>query len=63
MLAKGAVLGHASPSDVARAGAQVLQTCVIERGMGGVAMRIGESKERTGIATCFDDGAFLGRWR
>lgn len=45
LLAKGAVIGHASATEIFRAGAQILQTCVIERGMGGLAYDIGELGE------------------
>jgi len=39
------VVGHASPQEIARAGAQLLRTCVIERGTGGLAYLIGEHEQ------------------
>lgn len=42
VLKRGAVSGHASGNEVGRAAWQLLQTCVVERGMGGVAFNIGE---------------------
>lgn len=41
-LRDGAVVGHASPKEIAGAAAQLQRTCVIERGMGGYAFNIGE---------------------
>ena len=41
-LARGAVLGHASATDITKAGAQLLQNCVVERGVGGMAYNIGK---------------------
>ena len=41
-LKRGAISGHASGTEVGQAAFTLLQTCVIERGMGGVAYKIGE---------------------
>lgn len=41
-LQEGAIIGHASPSQIGSAALTMLQTCVIERGMGGIAYDIGE---------------------
>ena len=54
VLKDGAISGRASASEVGHAAFTVLQTCVIERGMGGMAFDIGEwSKTQaiTGLAT------------
>jgi len=45
-LVEGAVLGHARATDIAQAGAQVLQSCIIERGKGGRAYNLGKPKKR-----------------
>lgn len=42
VLKQDAIFGHASPSEIGQAACTMLQTCVIERGMGGMAMNIGE---------------------
>ncbi|KAL6716108.1 hypothetical protein ACLMJK_005674 [Lecanora helva] len=41
VLAKDAVRGEATATEIFRAGAQILRTCIIERGMGGLAFDIG----------------------
>ena len=41
-LVKDAVVGHASATQVTQAGGQLLQTCVIERGVGGLAYDLGK---------------------
>ena len=47
MLAKGAVVGHASSVQVTGVGATLLQTCVIERGVGGMGFNIGKPRKVT----------------
>ena len=44
ILAQGVDIGHATATQVGTAAYTLLQTCVIERGMGGLALDIGESK-------------------
>ncbi|KAL9069082.1 MAG: hypothetical protein Q9161_005729 [Pseudevernia consocians] len=41
VLSAGAISGHASPTEVGQAAYTLLQTCVIERGTGGMAFNIG----------------------
>ena len=43
LLEKNAVVGHAAPKEVVGAAAQLLQHCVVERGMGGLAYDIGKT--------------------
>ena len=45
LLAAGVVKGQASAVNVGDAGSVMLQACVIERGTGGVAFNIGQSKK------------------
>ncbi len=46
-LKPGAGIGHASATQIGQAAYTTLQTCVIERGMGGVATNIGECPKLT----------------
>ena len=36
------MVGRVSPDEILQAGVQVLQACIIERGMGGVAIDLGK---------------------
>lgn len=52
VLKQGAVLGHASSTEIGEAGMTLLQTCVVQRGTGGMASDIGEQSSRNhGLAT------------
>ena len=42
VLKKDAISGKASPTEIGLAAFTMLQTCVVERGMGGMAFNIGE---------------------
>lgn len=42
-MAGDSIVGHASSSEVGQAAYTMLQTCVIERGMGGLAFNLGKS--------------------
>ena len=53
------MVGHASPQEIARAAAQLLRTCVIERGMGGLAFLIGEHEQPNIRRTMMGTPAFL----
>ena len=42
ILKKGALFGHASSTEIGQAAFTMLQVCVVERGMGGLAFNLGE---------------------
>ena len=42
VLAKDAILGHASSTQVGRAAYTLLHRCVIAKGLGGIAASLGE---------------------
>ena len=42
LLKEGAIIGHASSQQIGQAAYTMLQACVVERGMGGMAYNIGE---------------------
>lgn len=44
ILAKDSVVGHASSTEIGQAAHTMLQACVIERGMGGLAFNLGKSE-------------------
>ncbi|KAF6227108.1 hypothetical protein HO133_008549 [Letharia lupina] len=51
VLSAGAISGKASPTEIGQAALVTLQTCVIERGMGGMAFNIGgDNKVNVAIA-------------
>lgn len=41
-LKEGATIGHASSTEIGQAAFTMLQACVVERGMGGMALNIGK---------------------
>ena len=45
VLKEGAVSGRASGTEIGEAAATMLQACVVERGMGGIAFNIGECRK------------------
>lgn len=45
VLTGGAMVGHASGTEVGQAAFTMLQVCVVERGTGGIASRIGECRK------------------
>ena len=63
VLAKGKVIGRASFTHIIQAASRLVQSCVVERGMGGIGYDIGKHTlviSSVSLLQIIDD--WLGRW-